>query len=314
MIAGRLTLAVLVLGASVGGFVPDCAAQNGEALDGRIAETTCKGKGAYLLRGGKKLDLSYGMGLKGGDVVYCSGPGQVNVVLPKGKRVVDAKHNGLPIFKITDTPEYPIIAEYLTGYGLAGATRGRPPDSRILWPEDGSVVVPEHFVARWVPVTQKVTLTIMSEVKDVTVWGPTEIDGASGSLKTNEISSALASYKAKSANPKLVLTITFANASDWEEVNFSLLKGREEQELNSQLDFWAKHSDGLALHLGRGYSFTRYKLYSEAAQEYESALNAAPESPYLLEDAIRAERMAGRDSRVKELETRLKSQPMPATR
>jgi|HubBroStandDraft_2_1064218.scaffolds.fasta_scaffold77007_3 hypothetical protein len=310
MIAGRLILAVLLLGASVGGFVPECAAQNGEALDGRIAETTCKS--AYLMRGGNKLQVSYGMGLKGGDVVYCSGPGQVNVVLPKGNKVVDARNRRLPIDKISDNPEFPVIAEYLTGYGLAGATRGRPPDSRILWPEEGSVVVPEHFVARWAPVSQKVTLTIMSEAKDVTVWGPTEIDGASGSLKTTEISSALASYKAKSPNPNLVLTIAFANASDWEEVNFSLLKGREEEELNSQLDFWAKHSDGLALHLGRGYSFMRYKLYSEAAEEYESALTTAPESPYLLEDAIRAERMAGRDSRVKELETRLKSQPIPA--
>jgi len=89
---------------------------------------------------------------------------------------------------------------------------------------------------------------------------------------------------------------------------------RQEQELNAQLDFWEKHTDGLALRLGRGYSFTRYKLFAEAAEEYESALISAPDSRYILEDAIQANRLAGRPSRVKELQTRLASQPEAANK
>ena len=88
-----------------------------------------------------------------------------------------------------------------------------------------------------------------------------------------------------------------------------MLNGRQEQELNAQLDFWAKHTDGLALLLGRGYSYTRHKLFAEAAEEYESALSSASESRYLLEDAIQANRLAGRMSRVKELQARMASSP-----
>ena len=141
------------------------------------------------------------------------------------------------------------------------------------------------------------------------LWGPTEVDGGVGSLKSGELSSALAAYKAKAASPSLILTLTLANSSDWEEVHFSLLNARQEQELNAQLDFWEKHTEGLALRLGRGYSFSRFKLFADAAEEYDSSLSSAPESRYLLEDAIQANRLAGRPSRVKELQARLASQP-----
>ena len=51
---------------------------------------------------------------------------------------------------------------------------------------------------------------------------------------------------------------------------------------------------------------------AEAAEEFDSALDSASESRYLLEDAIQANRLAGRTSRVKELQTRLASQAEPA--
>jgi uncharacterized protein HemY len=105
------------------------------------------------------------------------------------------------------------------------------------------------------------------------------------------------------------LTLALAGSNDWDEVHFSLLNAREEKDLNSQLDFWAKNSDGLALRLGRGYSFLRHKLYSEAADEYDAALSSAPESPNLLGDAIDANLRAGRLTRVKELQTRLAAVP-----
>jgi hypothetical protein len=50
----------------------------------------------------------------------------------------------------------------------------------------------------------------------------------------------------------------------------------------------------------------------EAADEYETALQSAPESPYLLKDAIDADQRAGRASRVKELQSRLASLPPAA--
>jgi predicted Zn-dependent protease len=145
----------------------------------------------------------------------------------------------------------------------------------------------------------------LSEEKDATLWGPVEVDGSAGSLQSDAIVQALAAHKAKAGSQGLVLTLTPANSSDWEEVHFSLLRGRQEQELNAQLDFWATHTDGLALRLGRGYIYTRNKLFAEAAGEYDSALSAAPESPYLLKQAIDANQRAGRASRVQELQKRL---------
>jgi hypothetical protein len=138
------------------------------------------------------------------------------------------------------------------------------------------------------------------------------VDGAAGSLKSDAVSSALVAYKMKAGSPGLILTLTLANASDWKEVHFSFLNSKEEQELSAQLDYWEKHTDSLALHLGRAYSFSRHKLFAEAAEEYDSALNSAPESRYLLEDAIQANRLAGFPSRVKELQTRLASQTQAA--
>ncbi len=163
-----------------------------------------------------------------------------------------------------------------------------------------------------VPVPQKIILSILSEAKDVTLWGPTETNGETGELRSAAVSSALADYKKKSAGQDLILTLTIGNAADREEVHFSLLRGKQEQDVIAQLDYWAKNSDGLALHLGRGYTFSQHKLFAEAAEKYEAALNSAPGSRYLLEDAIQANRLAGRAPRAKELELRMASPRGPA--
>ena len=235
----------------------------------------------------------------------------MELLLPAGPRQIKVEDGPIPISprSYKDPLFAKSIADALTGYGLPGATRGNATESRILWPSENSAVSPEHFVVRWAPVAQKIELSIMSDAKDVTLWKLPGVDGSAGSFKSDTISSALAGYKKKAANPALVLTLTLANSGDWEEVHFSLIGGRQEQELNAQLDFWEKHTDGIALRLGRGYAYSRFKLFADAADEYESALNSAPASRYLLEDAIRANRLAGRPSRAKELQARLASQP-----
>ncbi len=304
---------ILLLAAGLTGAVLPCMAQNGEAVDGRITNVTCET--ATLTRKGKSLSLSQRnvqMGVKASDVVACSGKGSVEIFLPDRTEIVTAKDPPFIVPSFPDNPQYPEIAKYMTSYGIAGATRGNAAQSRILWPADGSAEVPENFVVRWAPVSQKIAVSILTEAKDVTVWGPTDVDGSAGVLKSAGASSALAAYKRKLPNARLVLTITFGNENDWEEAHFSFLSAQQEQDLNGQLDFWTKHTDGLTLHLGRGYAYTRHKLFSEAADEYETALESAPESPYLLKDAIEADQRAGRASRVKELQSRLASLPPAA--
>jgi hypothetical protein len=314
----RFFMTVTLLAASIVAGAANSHAQSGEVVAGRIMSLHCD---ARLLRKKTKDEavLLYprdiALGLTAGDGVRCNGTGYLEVLVFYGTTRITPSKKPFPIPPLPPDPKYPedkVIAESLTGYGVSGATRGIPADSRILWPAENSAVVPEQFVIRWAPVPQKIVLSILSEAKDVTLWGPTEMDGEGGSFKSDAVSSALAAYKTKPGSTGLVFTLTLANSSDWEEVHFSLLNGREEQELNAQLQFWEKHADGLALRLGRGYSFSRHRLFVEAADEFDAALNSASESRYLLEDAINADRLAGRPSRVKELQTRLASQPEAA--
>jgi hypothetical protein len=310
--SSRFSITILLLwGAFVAGSVTECWAQNADAADGQIMTVTCQAQ--VTIAGKAKRSLSKrdeGLRLKAGDKVQCMGDGSLEILLPAGLKKINAADGSFVVRAIDPDPAYhkPIL-EALAKYGIPGATRGNAVDSRILWPSENSAVMPEHFVIRWKPVSQKISISILSEAKDVTIWGPAKVDGDVSPLQSKAISSALAAYRTNSGSPALVLTITFANASDWDEVHFSLLTSRQRQELDNQLDFWTKNSDGLALRFGRGYSFSRYKLFAEAAEEYDSALISAPESRYLLEDAILANRLAGRPARVKELQSRLASQP-----
>jgi hypothetical protein len=307
-----LFFATALLVTAVAGAPADSRAQSPKSVDGRIVSLRCAAK---LQRNGPGTEVTLNpstdnlLGLIVGNKVRCFGPGEMEVLVPGGTRTIKASDGWVTIDAALAGQTNLEIAEQLHGFGLVGATRGNAADSRILWPAESSAVVPEHFVIRWKPVTQKIELSILSEAKDVTLWGPIEADGSKGSLKSDEVASALAAYKTKSSNPALILTVTFANASDWEEAHFSMLNGRQEQELNTQLDFWEKNTKGLALLLGRAYCFSRHKLFAEAADEYDSALVSAPESRYLLEEAIEANRLAGKPTRVKELQTRLESQP-----
>jgi hypothetical protein len=315
----RFSPTAILLAASVTATAADSRAQAPVVVAGRILSVHCD---ARLYKNGAKADVTLlsprdiGLGLSEGDRVQCLGTGDIEVLVSDGTKKINVPRKWFPIPPLPVNSNNPkedtAIADALKNYGVSGATRGIAADSRILWPSENSAVVPEHFAIRWAPVPQKIELSILSGAKDVTLWGPTEMDGTAGFLKSDAVSSALAAYKMKAGSPGLILTLTLENSSDWEEVHFSLLNGRQDQELVAQLDFWQKHTDGLALRLGRGYSFARHKLFAEAAEEYDSALNSAPESRYLLEDAIQANRLAGRPSRVKELQARLASQPQAA--
>jgi len=316
----RAILIAFLLAASVAGTVPDARAQGTVASDGRVLDIQCAD--AQLQKRNTpswralRAPQDVGLPLFGGDHVKCGGTGYVEILIPAGKKQITKALSPFPIDAIeaaqktencdVQSAEIPCALRRL---GIVGATRGRAADSRILWPAEGSAVLPEHFVIRWTPVPQKITLSILTEAKDATLWGPAETDGKTGELKSEAADSALAEYKTKPGTQGLILTFTIGNANDWEEAHFSLLKGRPEQELNAQLDFWNKNSDGLAQRMGRGYSFSRHKLFSEAADEYDAALKSAPGSRYLLEDALQASRLAGRAPRVKELESQVAALP-----
>ena len=304
----------LAAGIACAGPLANAQAQNTSLVAARILNVQCKaqwkrngGANATALQSPRDI----GLGLSAGDQVQCVGPGYLDVLIATGTKRVVPSPKPFPIPPLPPDPQYPkedtVIAQALAGYGISGATRGITADSRILWPSENSVVLPQHFAIRWTPIAQKIEMAILSEAKDVTLWGPATVDGEAGSLQSEAIVSALAAYKAKPGSQGLVLTLTPANSSNWEEVHFSLLGGKQEQDLSAQLDFWQSHTDGLALRLGRGYTYARNRLFAEAAEEYDTALKIAPDSRYLLKQTIEANQVAGRAPRVKELQTHLAS-------
>jgi hypothetical protein len=316
----RAVLLAFLLAVVVAGPAHNARAQGPVASDGRVLDIQCADAQMQKRNTPSWRALhapqDIGLPLFGGDQVKCAGTGYVEILVPEGTKQITKALSPFPIATIEaaqkpekcdlQSAEIPCALRKL---GIVGATRGRAGDSRILWPADGSAVLPEHFVIRWTPVRQKITLSILTETKDATLWGPAETDGEAGELKSEAAASALAEYKTKPGTQGLILTLTIGNASDWEEAHFSVLKNRQEQELNAQLDFWNKNSDGLAQRLGRGYSYSRQKLFLEAADEYDAALKSAPGSRYLLEDALQANRLAGRAPRVKELESQIAALP-----
>jgi hypothetical protein len=316
----RACLIALLLAAGVVGSVPDGRAQGTVASDGRVLNIQCDAAQIQKRNAPSWRALhapqDIGLPLFGGDQVKCTGAGYVEILIPEGKKQITKALSPFPITAIEvaqktencdlQAAEIPCALRRL---GIVGATRGRAANSRILWPADGSAALPETFAIRWTPVRQKITLSILTETKDLTLWGPAETDGGAGELKSEAVASVLAEYKKQPGNQGLILTLTIGDSGDWEETHFTVVKGQQQQQLTAQLDYWNKNSDGLAQHLGRGYSFSRHKLFSEAADEYDAALKSAPGSRYLLEDALQANRLAGRAPRVKELESQMAALP-----
>ncbi len=304
---GPLLLAVSALALGVALPALDCAAQSSEPADARIMKMKCSP--AWFKRDKERRQLSErqdsGLRLRAKDEVQCSGEGFIELLLPAGFRQIRKTDGNIVIAPIDSDPQYTKeIVNDLKKLGVPGATRGHTATSRILWPVEGSAAAPEHFSVRWPSAPGKIRIAVLTESKDTTVFGPAEVEGTSGSFQSPTLSAALAALQAKAPNPQLVVTITFGDANDWEESHFSLLGARQKQQLAADLDFWDKHATDLALHLGRGYVYSKYRLFAEAADEYDSALSAAPESPSLLDDAIEANLAAARTPRAKELQSR----------
>jgi hypothetical protein len=76
---------------------------------------------------------------------------------------------------------------------------------------------------------------------------------------------------------------------------------RDERSLKQVLAFWQKDSGMMSYHLGRASVFSRYRLFTQVAEEYEAALRTAPGSRHLLKRTILAHCETGNFTRAMEL-------------
>jgi hypothetical protein len=200
----------------------------------------------------------------------------------------------------------------LNDYGrVGGLDRGE--QSKILAPSENSMVVPGQFSIRWAPSAAGCTLSLtMRDVGRRLLWRQEDVDGASGSLTDDGAwrifnggaRRVLVRYRDETGRGPLTLQLDDSCGGET-RVSFLLLSVKSEQSLERELSSWGREAGTLLQHLGRASVYSRYGVFPQAADEYESALREAPGSRHLLIRTIKAHRQAGNFLRARELERRL---------
>ncbi len=229
--------------------------------------------------------------------------GSHTVLDGKGEWWTPTRVNGQPP-KSRDTMSKPLDQ----WFKLAGAPRGgfqtwvySPPGGS----EDGAVW-PAQFVFRWLPpdTAGNISLAIRDE-NGRKLWPPGaekafRTPGATGQLLIPVVRDALLQYRNDGGHGRLTLVLT--NPEDDESsVKFSVISMADEDSLQRHLED-CEGETGLLRAVCRAYYFSELHLYTEAADEYESALrDIAPESSDLIRHAIVAHGMTSNVKREKEL-------------
>jgi hypothetical protein len=178
-------------------------------------------------------------------------------------------------------------------YGTIGGADRAGEWAQVFSPSDHSVVEPRRFIIRWAPTVQGCTfyLTIRN-IESTIVWRQGNINGASGFLDPGDARQKLTDYQAHGDLGPLTLMVDNSCESQ-KFVTFSLLSVKNERSLRHDLAFWGKESGMLIYHLGRASVFSRYRMFPQVAEEYESALRTAPRSRDLLKRTILAHCQTG---------------------
>jgi hypothetical protein len=191
-----------------------------------------------------------------------------------------------------------VIAAYS---GIAGA---RPKSIlRVIYsPADGAGVKPRDFTIKWNPFQEMrlVNLTLRDRGGNV-LWRQENIPASSKSLAPEQARNVLMKYRAGGNNGDLILQLASQDMPF--EVRFSLLSVKEEEVLDAELGQWNGSPGGEAfLHLRRAYTFGRFRMFSDEADEYDAALRASPRSTTLLKAALSANVRAGNRVRADEIQ------------
>jgi hypothetical protein len=245
-----------------------------------------------------------------GEQVRCARGSRLRLLLGLGRRTVYPSA-WFTIPRAAPSRSNP-TRRMLDDYGrVGGLDRGE--QSEILSPSENSMAVPGQFSIRWVPSAAGCTLSLtMRDVEGKLLWRREDVDGASGSLTDDGAGrvfnggarEVLVSYRAENGRGPLTLQIDDSCAGE-HRVSFLLLSVKSEQLLERDLSSWGKEAGTLLHHLWRASVYSRYGVFPQAADEYEAALRAAPDSRHLLIRTIKAHRQTGNFLRAQELEKRL---------
>jgi hypothetical protein len=192
----------------------------------------------------------------------------------------------------------------LDDYGYRGG-RDRALPIQVFSPTDHGVVLIEDFVIRWASHPAGCTFSLsMQDVATVTIWRKDNVDGGVGSLNDASARRALTEYRARVGTGPLKLAVNDSCGSTT-TVSFSVLSAEEERLLKTDLAFWETQTGAFVRRIGRASLYDRFRMFPQAAEEYEAALSEAPDSRHLLIRTITAHRTTGNFARAEELRKRL---------
>lgn len=240
-------------------------------------------------------------GLRSGEQVFCARGSRLQLMLNGRLREVKPAEGWVtipPPARTTGLTERAIEA-----YGRRlGAER--PLGSALYSPAEGSRVRASRLVVRWQPDSawKRITLALRDEAGQE-LWRRPRVEAGTGRLEDAELRLRLQQRLTSAPDSSLELQLITPDGASY-IVHFSLLPSTEEASLAAELAAFDQ-GPGLLPRIGRAQTLIHYRLYNEAADEYEAALSQAPESRALLEKTLQLERLIGNSARAEELEQRL---------
>lgn len=244
-----------------------------------------------------------------GDALHCETGGKITVRI--GSRVTELNEkSGWFIVSRPASAQSDRIQKAIAEYGrIGGRDKGGGPRVLVYSPTDEGVVTPETFVIRWVPLGKKCDASlVIKEPGDNELWRQDNVSGLAVSLDSASARQAISTYRSKVGEGTLFLKLT-DSCGHADQSRFDVLSLEDEESLRKELAHWNDETGKMIAHLGRASVFTSYKMFPQAAQEYEAALALAPQSYDLLKKNVDAHRRCGNHARADQLEKRLLRSP-----
>lgn len=181
-------------------------------------------------------------------------------------------------------------------------------DILLAPPEKGvGFVRPESFKFRWLTSKSNIsplTISLNGCRTDDVVWSEANIDYKKGSYLPPPVRERLKQRQKPNSTVELEVVVSSDSFPSKQRYCFEIIPASKEQPLRKELAKWDSYADSIR-HTERARIFYKYKLYAEAADEYDMALELSPSTDYLLAGAIETYYLLGNAERVKALLDRL---------
>lgn len=234
---------------------------------------------------------------RGGIATIRAGAGKITVNAHSPYQVPDRWSHG--------TPEAEEELKALEKFGCAGGARG---GSTVVWspPDDGAVRISTAAV-NWTPHKGQLAFTLLDK-SGTAIWSARGIDAMLGKLSSPEEAGLKQTLATRQIENPVRIELTIHSEGQEMKNSFWILSKNAEKALDAHLiQADQDETENLLRFVARGEILSEFRVYADAAAEFEKALAIAPDSIAILRVTIAAQRETGNIARSEELRTRLES-------